>query len=163
MTVTAQRYEPETDLSTLKDHPRNPRQGSDEAVGNSISSTGFYGAIIAQVGTNFILAGHTRRRVLRDKGTKTAPVIWLDCDEQTALKVLLADNRTAELASWDESALLALLSEMPDLSAIGFTAYDLEALTRNVEPLEIDPSVSDEKDIAPKMSQCPSCGFEWIA
>lgn len=135
MPVAAQRYAPRARLATLLDHPQNPRRGDDNAVAQSLDSNGWYGAIVAQQSTGFILAGHTRRRTLVAKGETTAPVIWLDVDDATALRILLADNRTAELATWDEAALLTMLNELGpvDMESVGFSGEDLATIMRRVD------------------------------
>jgi hypothetical protein len=121
----AQRYEPDAQLAELLDHPDNPRQGDDDAVADSIDVNGFYGAIIAQESTRRILAGHTRRRNLADAGATTGPVLWLDVDDARALKILLADNRSAELARWIPGKLADVLAAMGATEGTGFTAADV--------------------------------------
>jgi hypothetical protein len=160
--VTSQRYEPDVDLTQLVDHPRNPRRGDDAAVSGSVNANGFYGAIVAQVGTGYILAGHTRRRVLAASGSSTAPVLWVDCDDDTAVRILLADNRTAELAHWDEADLVGLLRDLTpdDLIATSFTEFDLGALVRSVEGEALEDFPEFTEDIATE-HQCPSCGYAW--
>jgi len=162
MAVTGQSYEPDADLTALVDHPQNPRDGKTDVVAKSIDANGFYGAIIAHADTGYILAGHTRRRALVDTGTTHGPVIWLDCDDKTATRILLADNRTAELAAWDESALLSLLRGMgeAEFAGAGFTTFDLEALARSVDDFE--PTITDERDdITSREITCPECGHTW--
>jgi hypothetical protein len=149
MPVVAQRYEPDADLSALRDHPQNPRRGDDASVADSIDRNGWYGAIIAQQGTGRILAGHTRRRVLNAQGAKTGPVLWVECDDETAQSILLADNRTAELASWDEDSLLDLLKSTPADLLIGFDADDVDVLqrlsdARNVDRYDSKTAYADE-------------------
>jgi ParB-like nuclease family protein len=121
-----QTYEAEAELATLLDHPKNPRQGDDAAVADSIEVNGFYGAIVAQTSTRRILAGHTRRRDLDAAGAKTGPVIWLDVDDDRALKILLGDNRYAELAHWIPGKLADVLRAMGgNTEGTGFTADDV--------------------------------------
>jgi hypothetical protein len=121
-----QTYEPDADLSLLLDHPDNPRQGDDDAVADSIEVNGFYGAIIVQRSTRRILAGHTRRRDLDAAGAKTGPVIWLDVDDARALRILLGDNRYAELARWIPGKLADVLAAMgADIAGTGFTVADV--------------------------------------
>lgn len=139
-----QRYDDDADLTALLDHPRNPRRGDDAVVGESITANGFYGAVIAQQSTGHILAGHTRRRALLKDGQDRGPVLWLDVDDATAERILLADNRTAELASWDDEALLSLLEDHADaLDGTGYTADTLAALATDMstvpEPLPDEP------------------------
>jgi hypothetical protein len=121
-----QTYDPDAVLAELTEHPDNPREGDDDAVAESIDVNGFYGVIIAQRSTGRILAGHTRRRNLLDTGATTGPVIWLDVDDPTALRILLADNRTAELARWIPGKLADVLTAMgADITGSGFTEADV--------------------------------------
>lgn len=127
-----QSYEADADLAALADHPDNPRRGDDAAVAESIEVNGWYGVVIAQRSSGRILAGHTRRRNLLASGATRGPVLWVDCDDATARRILLADNRTAELAAWDSRALSSLLSGMAaeagGLAGSGFTTEDLAAM-----------------------------------
>lgn len=150
MPVDGQRYAPAVKLTSLIDHPQNPRRGSDDAVAKSLDSNGWYGAIVAQQSTKYILAGHTRRRTLASKGELTAPVIWLDVDDETALRILLADNRSAELAEWDEAALTVMLQALGpvEMESVGFSAEDLATLVRRIEVANGTVSASDEWDAA---------------
>lgn len=137
MSTATQTYEPSADLTALLDHPDNPRKGDDAAVGESIETNGFYGAILVQRSTKRILAGHTRRRTLTAAGQTTGPVIWIDCGDSTARRILLADNRTAELATWDDVALAALLDELgaagdDALAGTGFDMAELGAITEDL-------------------------------
>lgn len=158
MPVNGQRYEPDADLSQLNDHPRNPRSGDDSAVSTSIDRNGWYGAIIAQAGTSLILAGHTRRRALTAAGQQRGPVMWVDCDDETALRILLADNRTAELAHWDDEALASLLSDMDALEGSGFEPKDLDNLLHSLAepgPDEKYARTADAPHYEPSGSQPP--------
>jgi DNA modification methylase len=55
-------------------------------------------------------------------------VLWVDVDDERARRILVADNRTAELASWDDAELLALLVSLDDLRGTGFSQAELEAM-----------------------------------
>jgi len=122
----AQTFEPDADLGELLDHPDNPRQGDDDAVADSIDVNGFYGVILAQRSTRRILFGHTRRRNLQAAGATTGPVMWLDVDDDRARRILLADNRTAELARWIPGKLADVLAAMgADIAGSGFTVADV--------------------------------------
>lgn len=157
--ILGQRYEAEADLSRLEDHPRNPRLGDGAAVAGSIAANGFYGAIIAQESTRRILAGHTRRRELAAAGATRGPVLWVDVDDATAERILVADNRTGELAAWDEEALLGLLRDMSAgeaaLAGTGFSEDDLANLAARLRP-----GLPEESgEVAP--DRRPGWGDEW--
>jgi DNA modification methylase len=118
-------------VKDLRPHPKNPRQGDVGAIHESIEANGFYGAIVAQRGTGYILAGNHRYKAAVQSGAKQVPVIWLDVDEATATRVLLADNRTNDRASYDNAALAEILAELaagPGLEGTGYDGDDLDAL-----------------------------------
>lgn len=83
-----------------------------------------------------------------------------DWSVEQARAYALADNRTAELAAWDDRILADQLVELDavgwDVSQIGF------------QPLNppTDPEFLPSDDQQPRLDQrnpisCPSCGFEW--
>lgn len=164
MTVSGQSYRARMPLAEMRDHPENPRRGDDAAVGESIAELGWYGAVIVQKSSGYTLAGHTRRRSLAARGAKTAPAIVLDCDDDTARRILLADNRTAELAVWDEPALAAALASVPSLAGTGFSEDDLLNLQARLDPGlpegfgEVTPG---EDDDGSPLIACPACGHEF--
>lgn len=136
-------------IKDLRPHPKNPRQGDVGAIHESIEANGFYGAIVAQKGTGYILAGNHRYKAAVQSGAKQVPVIWLDVDEATATRVLLADNRTNDRASYDNAALAEILAELaagPGLEGTGYDGDDLDALIADlggsVEPTGF-PALTD--------------------
>lgn len=88
-------------LSSLKPHPKNPRQGDVGAIYESIEANGFYGAVVAQKSTGHVLAGNHRMLAAQHAGAGSVPVVWVDVDDETALRIPLADNRTNDVASYD--------------------------------------------------------------
>ena len=125
--VVTQAFNETMPLADLTEHPANPRRGDDGAVGESIAVNGFYGNVIVQASTGYVLAGNTRFRAMRAAGAETIPAMVVDCDDDTARRILLADNRTSDLAFYDESALLELLTEARDIDSLLGTGYDAAA------------------------------------
>lgn len=101
-------------ISRLSPHPKNSRLHEDQAIDESVKENGFYGVIVAQKSTGFILAGHGRLKALVRSGATEVDVCWLDVDDDRALKILLADNRTNDLAAYAEDALKATLQGIID-------------------------------------------------
>lgn len=128
MQVLNSRFEPAVPIDQLRKHPRNPRQGDIGAIYQSIEANGFYGACIVQETTGYILAGNHRFDAAQHAGAGDVPVIYIDCDDDRALRILLADNRTSEVADWDIAELNQILREMRQ-SPDGFngTGFDEEA------------------------------------
>ena len=142
-------------------HPDNPNQGDVGAVAESIEANGFYGALLVQRSTGYVLAGNSRVQAAVAKGLGDVPVIWADVDDDRARRILLADNRTAQLASYDEAALTALLQELAvtddGLAGTGWDGDDLDDLLANFAP---------DGDAQPRLDQtnpvtCPECGHEF--
>lgn len=133
MNVINSRFAAAVPVSELRPHPRNPRQGDIGAIHQSIEHNGFYGACVVQESSGFILAGNHRFQAALHAGAAAVPVIYVDCDDAVAVRILLADNRSNDLASYDMSALAELLecvrAEFGDYTG---TLYDAEAV-RNLQ------------------------------
>ena len=119
-------------VGELKPHPRNPRKGNVSLIADSIRANGFYGAVVAQQSTGYILAGNHRWRAAAEAGMPDVPVLWVDVDDERALRILLADNRTSDVASNDPTVLTELLKALPDLTGTGYQPDDLKALLADV-------------------------------
>ena len=104
----------------LKEHPANPNKSDDETIGESIDVNGWYGAVIAQKSTGYILAGHGRYRSAKAREAKELPVIWKDVDDEQALKILLVDNESARKAKMDQEQLYLILSNLESLEGTGY-------------------------------------------
>lgn len=120
-----QEYDPAIPLEMLEEHPENPNRGDDKSVKESVDVNGFWGAILVQKSTGRIIGGHTRYRVAVKDGAESIPGFWLDVDDIQAKKIMLADNRTRDLAYYDDATLLETLSDIlqVDGSLVG-TGYD---------------------------------------
>lgn len=108
------------DHDPLREHPQNPNNGDDGAVDGSVDANGWYGAIVAQKSTGYILAGNTRYRVARKRKAREIPVIWKDVDDETALRIMLVDNQSARRAEMDEEKLSLILHGLESLDGTGF-------------------------------------------
>lgn len=96
------------------------------------------------------------------------PVIWVDVDDETAVRVLLADNRTNDVASYDNAVLAEILAELaagPGLEGTGYDGDDLDALIADLAGPSFEPGTQDEQGRLDEKSPtvCPKCGHEWKA
>ena len=165
----------QTPVSELVQHPDNPRHGHLPAIKASIEKNGWFGAIIAQKSTNHVLAGNHRLQAARELGIEEVPVIYLDVDDTRAKAILLADNRTNDLAVYDDEALTKLLAEVNenqgDLEGTGWSPFDLDRLLNelNAEPPDwkdpedgIEEKLEEARENAEneglKAVICPECG-----
>jgi hypothetical protein len=76
---------------------------------------------------------------------------FIDVDDATALRILLADNRLAQLATYDQHQLADLLTAIgvDDLTGTGWDSEDLEQI------------ITDLDDPASFGVICPNCGHEF--
>ena len=134
-------------IDAVTPHPRNPRQGDVGAIHQSIAANGFYGHIVAQRSSGHILAGSHRWIAAKQAGAKRIPVTWVDVDDDHALRILLADNRTNDLASYDDTSLAQLLVEIQeavgDLAGTGYDGDDLDELLADLAPMTDEPGADD--------------------
>jgi DNA modification methylase len=133
--IADQHFDPSVPLDKLTPHPKNPRKGNVPLIAESIQANGFYGAVIAQRTTGHIIAGEHRWRAARQKKLPAVPVFWLDVDDDRALRILLADNRTNDVAGYDDEILAEILKGMEDLSGTG---WDDDALAKLLGDEAID-------------------------
>ena len=136
-------------VDRLMPYIRNARTHSDEQVAQiaaSIAEFGWTNPILAG-SDGIIIAGHARLLAARKLGMTEVPVIVLDHLTETQRRALvLADNRLALNAGWDEEMLRVGLESIRDdgfdLELTGFSGDELEDLLRG--PEEVVAGNTDE-------------------
>ena len=149
-----------TDLSL---DPKNARKHSArnlEAIAASLEKFGQRKPIVVHRGV--VLAGNGTLEAAKSLGwteidVAEVPQNW---DNDTAKAYALADNRTAELAEWDESELAKQLLELQDAD------WDITELGFEITKVLDDPNFQPENIEQPRLDQrasiiCPQCSFEW--
>lgn len=110
-------------VADLEHHPRNPRIGNVDAIVESIRVNGWYGALEAQKSTRHVLVGNHRLKAARQLGMEKVPVEWLDVDDDTAVRIMLADNRTSDLGVYDTDLLADLLGQFDNADALAGSGW----------------------------------------
>jgi len=108
-------------IADLKPHPANPNRGSIPHLAESLRAFGQYRSIVATQDLT-ILAGHHVVEAAKGMGLETIRADIIATDDTTAAKIMLADNRLADLGLGpDLEMLLHDLEELSgDLSGTGF-------------------------------------------
>lgn len=145
-------------INKLKPLPGNPRRGDVEAVRRSYERFGQRKPIVAQRdGT--VIAGNHQLKAAQALGWSEMAVVWVDDDEQTAKAFALADNRTADLGSYDNDALAELLADVatdPELLlATGYSLADIDYLISDTRPDDVD-------DVPANVVQRSVVGDVWL-
>ena len=138
------------EVTPYANNPRN-NDAAVESVAKSIEKFGFIGAIILNK-DKVIINGHTRVKACKKLGMETIPAIIVDHltkEQEDALRI--ADNKTGEIAEWNEDLLRAELKALEEagfgIEDLGFDNSELEALLGgdvSVSVGETDPNAAPE-------------------
>ena len=151
----------------LVPYARNARTHSDSQVAQiaaSIAEFGFTNPILAG-SDGVIVAGHGRLAAAQKLGIATVPVVVLDHLTPTQRRALvIADNRIAENAGWDEAMLQVELADLQgddfDLSLTGFDADALADLLAGEETTS--DGQTDEDSVPDAGTSITRPGDVWI-
>jgi DNA modification methylase len=139
-------------VEKLIPYARNARTHSDDQVAQiaaSIAEFGWTNPILAGA-DGIVIAGHARLLAARKLRMTEVPVIVLDhLTESQRRALVLADNRLALNAGWDEEMLrvelVALEEEGFNLDVVGFTEDEIEDLLR--DPNEVNAGNTDDDSV----------------
>lgn len=128
------------ELEQLVPYARNARTHSETQVAQiagSIAEFGFVNPVLVG-GDNIIIAGHGRVMAAKKLGLKTVPTIKLDhLTENQRRALVIADNKIAENAGWDEELLRLELQNLADedfdLDLLGFDDVELDDLLTSLD------------------------------
>jgi DNA modification methylase len=144
------------ELEQLVPYARNARTHSDSQVAQiagSIAEFGFVNPVLVG-GDNIIIAGHGRVMAAKKLGLKTVPTIKLDhLTENQRRALVIADNKIAENAGWDEELLRLELQNLADedfdLDLLGFDDVELDDLLTSLdddEAAELDENIPEVQE-----------------
>jgi len=148
-------------ITDLKPLPGNPRRGDVDAVMRSYNQFGQRKPIVARPdGT--VIAGNHQLEAAKRLGWSEIAVVTVDDDDLTAKAYALADNRTADLGTYDELALKDLLDAVAIdtdlLLATGYTQQDIDAMIE-----QIPPTMTGDPDDIPDMAPAKTVkGDVWL-
>ena len=134
-------------LSQIRPYENNPRiiDAAVDDVMESIRQCTYISPIIIDE-DGVILAGHTRYEALKRLGYESCEVVIVSgLTEEQKKKYRLYDNKTGELAKWDQKK---LASELCDVDFLG---YDFG------QPVTALPDEEAEGEVI-RTKTCPCCG-----
>lgn len=135
------RYE-NVKISKLKPYENNARTHSQqqiEKIANSINEFGFVNPVL--IDSNFgIIAGHGRVLGAKQLGMKEVPCIFVeDLTETQKRAYILADNKLALDAGWDNDILIGELEALKELNFdITLAGFDVGEIKIDTEQKEIE-------------------------
>jgi hypothetical protein len=111
-------------ITSMQAHPSNVRQGDVGIICQSLEHHGQYRPIVVHKSTNNILAGNHTWQAANALGWDKIACTYVDCDDEQALRILLADNRANDLATYDDAALAELLKELANSEGLEGTLFE---------------------------------------
>lgn len=129
-------------IDSLVPYPGNPRQGDVGMIMGLLSTHGQFRPIVANLNTRHILAGNHVAQAAAALGWTTIAVSWVATDAEGEARIVLADNRTSDLAEYDTAALGRALTAVPMAElerATGFCLEDLQDLLSGDTPAKPTP------------------------
>lgn len=121
-------------LTALTTYPGNPRRGNIAAISESLAENQQFAPLVVQKSTGYVLSGNHTFAAASDLGWDTIAVVYVDVDDARAKKIVLAANRTADLARYDDEALTALLESLGgDFTGTGYSAEDLDDILMGLD------------------------------
>lgn len=154
-----------TAIEELEPYEGNARTHTDaqvEKIAASIREFGFTNPVLIDRDGG-IIAGHGRVLAAELLGLEKVPTIRLShLSDAQRRAYIIADNRLALDAGWDDELLALELGALRDdgfnIALTGFEPDELTKLFADVDP----PADFDEYDEGIETAhQCPKCGYRW--
>lgn len=139
-------------------YANNPRTHSDQQVAQvaaSIQEFGFNNPILIDE-NNSIIAGHGRLAAAQKLEMKTVPTILLEGLSEAQRKAyVIADNKLALNAGWDDQALQTELERLQELDFdLALTGFDVDELARMFDDQEIEPEEQSYSEVFNVIVEC---------
>lgn len=151
-------------ISKLNADPANARkhdQRNIDAIAASLAKFGQRKPIVVQRDGMVVRAGNGTVQAAKSLGWSHVAAVVLDDDNATASQYAIADNRTAELAEWDNETLTSLLDvlEPGDRELLGFDESDMQALMDGLDTAT--PEVVEDETPEPPADPITQPGDLW--
>lgn len=130
-------------IDGLTPYGQNPRKGNVDVIVDSLRRHGQYRPIVVRAKTFEVLAGNHTLAAARELGWTEIAATFVDCTDDEAARIVLVDNRAADLGTYDDELLAELLDNLPDLEGTGYDTDDRDFL----RALGTSPHPADDTDL----------------
>lgn len=167
-------------VDALVEYPGNPRTSDVDGIARSLQINGQFRPILVRRETREILGGNHTWKAAKQLGWDTIQATYIEgVTDAQAARIVLADNRYSDLASYSVPDLTALLDSLPTLEGTGCDTYELVNLDAAFsgpvspsEPLaapapqqarETPSQILTGQDVMaqPRAITCPNCDHTW--
>lgn len=143
-------------VNGLVPYGRNPRKSNVDVIVESLTRHGQYRPIVVRSKTFEVLAGNHTLTAARQLGWTEIAATFVDCTDDEAARIVLVDNRAADLGSYDDELLAELLDSLDDLEGTGYNTDDLDTLSA----LQDGPHGGD--DLADVLEEADRFAWPWV-
>jgi len=148
-------------LADLEPYPGNARIGDQAALAESLDENGQYRSLIVRLkddGAHVVLCGNNTLEALDLRGDEAARCEIHKCDDKTALRINLIDNKANDKARYDDAKRARLLDLLDgELHGSGYDEDEVDAILAAYEEPEItdmqEPEVAAYNDDAEERVQ----------
>lgn len=143
-------------IDELNPYHRNPRRGEVAKIAESLRARGQYRPIVVNRGTktdhtNEILAGNHTWQAAKSLKWDTIQVVFVDVDADQAAQIVLADNRLADIGSYDAAALAEVVESVGDPTlGTGYSDDDIAEILAATAPKQLADADAEQVPEAPK-------------
>lgn len=152
-------------IASLVPYARNARLHSDAQIAQIAGSIREWGWTIPVLidETGALIAGHGRVLAARQLGIETVPTMTARGWSEAKIRAYrVADNKLAELSSWDSELLGLELAELRELGAsVELTGFDAKSIEDLIAGPKAPGQFEDYDESIETEHTCPKCGFRW--
>lgn len=151
MMITEQLQPLAISIDLLHPDPSNARRHGEkniEAIKSSLSMFGQRKPVVVQRNGMIVRAGNGTLAAAKALGWKEIAAVVIDDDSATAVQFAIADNRTGELAEWDDETLATLLDGMDEATrnSLAFDEKDLREIMQGLTPEAVEDETPELPD-----------------
>ena len=152
-------------IASLVPYARNARLHSDAQIAQIAASIREWGwtipVLVDEAGA--LIAGHGRVLAARQlEITEVPTMVARGWSEAKIRAYRVADNKLAELSTWDNELLGLELSDLRDLGAtVELTGFDAKSIEDLIAGPKAPGQFEDYDETIETEHTCPKCGFRW--
>lgn len=124
-------------IDSIAVYDKNPRIGNIDKIAESLAKNKQYRGIVVNERDGKVLAGNHTLLAARRLGWEEILVQYVDVDDEEAKRIVLADNKTAELGTYDDTLLAELLAGLPSIEGTGFDAIEVDELLSGLDDIDM--------------------------
>lgn len=115
-------------IESIKPYRGNARTHDHDVIRESLRVNGQYRPLVVRLKTREVLAGNGTLQAAIDEDWDEVWVTFIDVDAKAARRIVLVDNRSNDLAGYDQEALGKLLDGIPTLKGTGYSEIEQKKL-----------------------------------